>query len=447
MARIDDLPTEILTKILLAALPTYWFRSQPFSESLPISQVCSRWRAICLETPHIWRRISYTQYRDEDNWRDEDVAALREYLQRSAGATLSVTMGDYRVSNDVDALRGGLPCISNLWSVVFAESRRWRVARFVLDEGVPIPVPYDEPLDVPELEEAGVVCPVDPDLAYPIEFYDTAFRWFANAPKLRRLCIGEPFLPSVVEVAWERLTHLNFGLSAESLQEYVTEILPRCTALEHLEVSNVYEMDWEEGLPVVEIPTLRALVLHDEAVFLCCYLHVPHLERLAFNVDDNGPQRSHRDAFLMLARRHPLGELRYLYVNAQLRLWSNVDAMLEHTPGLTYLHIADSSRWRPPPELPRICAIGRLQTLRTLSLQLDVSGWNSLGAATQLAAELALLPELEKFEMWNKRDDPDYDTAFDEQWLKGLLERGVVVEKRPWFPHLPGNSDTWESDE
>ncbi|KAI4527054.1 hypothetical protein K525DRAFT_187548 [Schizophyllum commune Loenen D] len=443
MARIDELPTEILTKILLAALPTYWFRSRPFSESLPISQVCSRWRAICLETPHIWRRISYTQYRDEDNWRDEDVAALREYLQRSAGATLSVTMGDYRVSNDVDALRGGRPCISDLWSVVFAESRRWRVARFVLDEGVPIPVPYDEPLDVPELEEAGVVCPVDPDLAYPIGFYDTAFRWFANAPKLRlrRLCIGEPFFASVVEVAWERLTHLNFGLSAEFLQEYVTEILPRCTALEHLKVSYVYVMDWEEGLPVVEIPTLRALVLHDEAVLLCCCLHVPRLERLALNVGHHG-----RDAFLVLARRHPLHELRYLYINARLRDWSNVDAMLEHTPGLTYLHIADSSRWRHPPGLPRICAIGRLQALRTLSLQLDVSEWNSRGVATQLAAELAQLPRLEKFEMWNKRDDPDYDTAFDEQWLEGLRARGLVVEKRPWYPHFPGDSGVWESD-
>ncbi|KAI5892109.1 uncharacterized protein SCHCODRAFT_01299153 [Schizophyllum commune H4-8] len=445
MARIDDLPTEILIEILLAALPTYWFRSRPFSERLHISQVCSRWRAICLQTPRIWRRISYTQYRSEDGWRDEDVAALREYLQRSAGATLSVTMGNYRVSGYVDALRGGLPCISDLWSVVFAESRRWRVARFVLDEGVPIPVPYDEPIDIPELEEAGVVCPVDPDLAYPIEFYDLAFRWFANAPKLRRLSIGEPFFASVVEVVWERLTHLNLGLSSESLQEYVTEILPRCTALEHLEISNVY-VDWEEGIPVVEIPTLRALVLHDEAVFLCRYLHVPRLERLAVNVDHHGPQKNHRDAFLMLAQRHPLGELRYLYINAQLRIWSNVDAMLEHTPGLTYLHIADSSRWRPPPELPKICAIGRLRALRTLSLQLDVSGWNSSAAATQLAAELARLPELEKFEMWNKRDDPDHDTAFDEQWLKGLRERGVAVEKRSWYPHLPGDSGVWESD-
>ncbi|KAL1694231.1 hypothetical protein GGG16DRAFT_47696 [Schizophyllum commune] len=444
---INQLPPEILTKILFDALPTNWFRSRPFSKELSISQVCRYWRAICLGAPHLWRRVQYSQYRNEDEWRDEDVVALREYLQRSAGATLSVTMGGYRVSYDVDALKGDKPCIRDLWATVFAESQRWRVVRLVLDEGVPIPVPYDEPLDIPELEEAGVMCTLDPDCACPIEFYDSPFRWFANAPKLRRLCIGEPFFASVVEVAWERLTHLKLGLRAEYLQDYVTEILPTCTALVHLEVSNVYDTEWEEDLPVVGIPTLRALVLHDEAVFLCFYLHVPHLERLALNVSYDGPQRNHRDAFLRLAQRHPLLELRDLYLISPLRNWANVDAMLEHTPGLTYLHMVDCSRWRPPPELPRICAIGGLRTLRTLSLQLHESGWNSPGAATQLSAELARLPELKKFQMWNKRDDPDGDTAFDEQWLRALRERVVAVEQRSWYPHLPGNSGAWESDD
>ncbi|KAL1712651.1 hypothetical protein EV715DRAFT_277879 [Schizophyllum commune] len=445
MAGIHELPTEILTKILLAALPTYWFRSRPFSRILAISQICRRWRAICLGTPCLWQRVSYVERKGADEWCDEDVAALREYLRRSAGQSLSITMGKYvvRYKNAMNPLVGELPqpCVRDLWALVFAESRRWRVARFVLDEDAPIIVPYDEPLDVPDLEEASVMCPGDINFRYPIQFNDdSAFRWFENAPKLHRLCVAEPFSASVMKVAWERLTHLDLIRSSEHyLTQYVTKILPRCTSLVHLVAESwSYGMGRVEGFPVVEMPTLRTLYLGGDAVVLSCYLHVPRLKRFAYDMNTlNRPDRR-RDAFLLFCERHALPDLRHLYLTCRFDNWRYINPMLERMPGLTYLHIDYCQERLRLTSMPRkLCAISAVASLRTLSLQMEKGEWNSPAIAALLVAELVKLPNLAKFEMWNVEED----SVLGDQRLEGLRARGVVIERHREYVLLPRDSD------
>ncbi|KAI5825740.1 hypothetical protein K523DRAFT_282465 [Schizophyllum commune Tattone D] len=445
MAGIHEMPTEILTKILLAALPTYWFRSRPFSRILAISQICRRWRAICLGTPCLWQRVSYVERKGADEWRDEDVAALREYLRRSAGQSLSITMGRYvvRYKNAMNPLVGELPqpCVRDLWALLFAESRRWRVARFVLDEDAPIIVPYDEPLDVPDLEEASVMCPGDINFRYPVQFNDdSAFRWFENAPKLRRLCVAEPFSASVMKVAWERLTHLDLSQSSEHyLTQYVAEILPRCTSLVHLVAESwSYGIGRVEGFPVVEMPTLRTLYLDGDAVVLSYYLHVPRLERFAYDMNTlNCPDRR-RDAFLLFCERHALPDLRHLYLTSRFDNWRYINPMLERMPGITYLHIDYCQERLRLASMPRkLCAISAVASLRTLSLQMDKGEWNSPAIAALLVAELVKLPNLAKFEMWNVEGD----SVFGDQRLEGLRARGVVIERHREYVLLPRDSD------
>ncbi|KAL1747134.1 hypothetical protein HDZ31DRAFT_80714 [Schizophyllum fasciatum] len=445
MARSGEDTHEILSVIILAALPTYWFRSRPFEEKLPASHVCRYWRDICLHTPEIWQRIVYPHLFDDDHLY---IDALREYLRRSGSTTLSITLGSYQVQSDVDALKDPQPDIRDVWTLLFAESRRWHSAKFVLDDEVPVPTSLHEALDVPLLEEAGVVCPVDPDFAYPIELSaERPFRWFANALKLRRLCIAEPFFPSLVQVQWQCISHLNLYMShVTSLQECVA-ILPHCTALEHLEYT-VFAIEPGEQLSVVDVPSLRTLVLTHDAVLLCCHLRTPRLRKLTII---GGPDQSVRvhGAIDMLAQRGPLSELQSLSFGDVFN-----PVLMGHTlalfPNVIELHITDHHPLHSIPflwcQLADMPDEGQVKDLQVLSLQLQSSGWVASGLQRLADKALTRWAKLRRLELWNVPEEliKTYAAGVYKQWTAGLEERGVHVEANRRWLHLPRDSIAWD---
>ncbi|KAL1733816.1 hypothetical protein EV714DRAFT_203588 [Schizophyllum commune] len=385
----------------------------------------------------MWQHIELDQ--GKSDWREHDVEALSEYLRRSAAATISFTMSAYCAR------------IPIVWTLLLAEAHRWRSVRFVLHdvEKLSSTISFDQPLEVPALKCVSMMTPITLLPLGAIDLTDNPVRWFSDAPRIRYLSLAWPFLPPVVHVAWDRITHLELDWNgpdtaeSESLRGCVGA-LQQCVALEYLEVF-AYKLQWGEPLPIIELPTLQTLVLDKDAVVLCCYLRVPRLERLSFCPNTFLLSVDRCEALTMLARRQSLQRLRYLYLTYSLFEWAHLNPMLEQLPELTDLHLIHSpfrsSRGTPP----RVCSLGQLRSLRTLSLDISEAEWyleNQLpGLPELLEAEITKLSNLEKLDLWNRPEQgarPDLD-----EWIDRQSKRGVEVERRSGWHTFPDEMDLW----
>lgn len=300
---IQSLPPELISKIIIDALPDEWADGRPLSIILPASQVSHHFREVCLSTPRLWIHVVYRN----DNYLADEIEALREHLRRSGDASLCIEMGDLDYFEDGAVLDGDDDCTAEVWRLLFAQSRRWRQALLVLNDRVPVPATYTQPLDVSMLERVALVYRAYGGNGLP-EL--PVLCWFANAPALRRLAFTEPFSPSRVLAPWPRLTHLKITSSMPgSIRECVT-ILPLCKALEHF-VAQMYKVEVEGTLPVVEVPTLRTMALRRDAYKIGHYLRAPRLNRLTIRSES---AQSDLDTMVAIASRGPLLELHHLSV-------------------------------------------------------------------------------------------------------------------------------------
>ncbi|KAL1694239.1 hypothetical protein GGG16DRAFT_122606 [Schizophyllum commune] len=428
----NNLPPELLSQILLASLPENWGTSRPFATRLAISHVCRYWRELCLNSPEIWQRVTYEYSNEGCTRRLDEIEPLREYLRRSAGSPLSVALltGGDDVDMDMEVY-GRLFQVQDIWHLVFAESQRWVSARLVRDGRVRIPVPYSKALDVPNLVQFQYICPTNSAYSYALD-PSVTFRWLATASSLRRLYLTEPFVPSQTQAPWAQLTHLNLYLVDQASLHECVAILPRCTAVEYLTLS-VFTAKWNERFPIVEVPSLQALTLYDDAVYLLCYIHVPNLMRMALRTERLLTVRQY-DAFAMLAQRDPPKSLRSLTIQQPLRYPQRLEEMLASVPGLEYLEIKDKCYPRVHPMAERdstFKCIGRAQTLKALSLQLCMTGWHHPDVVQLLDEELSRLPDLKSLRLWGVPEAKLLDKAEEyESWIDGLHKRGVDVERR-----------------
>ena len=93
-----------------------------------------------------------------------------------------------------------------------------------------------------------------------------------------------------------------------------------------------------------------------------------------------------------------------------------------------------------------MCDIGRLHTLRRLSLHVTEEEWydNETPRLPEwLAWEIGRLPNLETLDLWD-RPDPGADPELDE-WIEARSERGVEVERRTDFSPSFDKRDDWYS--
>ncbi|KAL1682897.1 hypothetical protein EV122DRAFT_202621 [Schizophyllum commune] len=429
---VNSLPPELLTQILLASLPKNWGSSRPFATKLSVSHVCRYWHDICLNTPEMWQRVTYDSSDIGLKWRPDEVEPLREYLRRSAGAPLYITMytGDTDLYDEPTLSRRESQ-IADLWRLIFAESSRWTVARLVRDGRVRLPVPYQDALDVPMLEELRFTCIRNNAWSYALD-PSTTFRWLAKAPALRRLCLSEPFVPSQTQAQWAQLTHLTLDLDEQASLHECVAVLPRCTAVERLMI-NVSTAKWNERFPIVDVPSLHTLTLRGDAVYLLCYIRVPNLTRLALLTEGLFTVR-HYDAFAMLALREPPVALRSLTIQQPLRYPQRLEQMLEAIPGLNHLEIKDKCfpQISPMSELSSTFrAIGKARSLQSLSLQLCLSGWLFPDVVQLLDEQIAHLHSLKSLHLWGVPEAERLAKAEEyEGWMDGLRGRGIYVRRQ-----------------
>ncbi|KAJ7206489.1 hypothetical protein GGX14DRAFT_367219, partial [Mycena pura] len=82
------LPTEIVSDILVHALPAYPICPPLAGKSSPtqLTHVCRKWREIALSTPSLWRAITIRLRRDK-SW---DLDFVQTWLRRSGSCPLSL---------------------------------------------------------------------------------------------------------------------------------------------------------------------------------------------------------------------------------------------------------------------------------------------------------------------------------------------------------------------
>ncbi|KAI5825750.1 hypothetical protein K523DRAFT_312792 [Schizophyllum commune Tattone D] len=427
----NNLPPELLSQILLASLPENWGTLRPFATRLAISHVCCYWRELCLNSQEIWQRVTYEYSTEGCTRRLDEIEPLREYLRRSAGSPLSVALltGGDDVDMDMDVY-GRLFQVQDIWHLVFAESQRWVSARLVRDGRVRIPVPYSKALDVPNLVQFQYICPTSSAYSYALD-PSVTFRWLADASSLRRLYLTEPFVPSQMQAPWGQLTHLDLYLVDQASLHECVAILPRCTAVEYLTLS-VFTAKWNERFPIVEAPSLHALTLYDDAVYLLCYIRVPNLTRLALRTERLLTVRQY-DAFAMLAQREPPVALRSLTIQQPLRYPQRLEQMLDSIPGLNHLKIKDKCfpQISPMSQLSSAFrAIGKARSLQSLSLQLCLSGWLFPDVVQLLDKQISQLPKLKSLHLWGVPEAERLAKAEEYiGWIDGLRGRGIYVRR------------------
>ncbi|KAL1712642.1 hypothetical protein EV715DRAFT_213342 [Schizophyllum commune] len=427
----NNLPPELLTQILLASLPKNWGSSRPFATKLPVSHVCRYWHDICLNTPEMWQRVTYDSRDVGLKWRPDEIEPLREYLRRSAGAPLYITMytGDTDLY-DEPTLSGRESQIADLWRLIFAESPRWIVAHLVRDGRVGMPVPYREAFDVPILEDLCLVFIRNNAWGYALD-PSTTFRWLAKAPALRRLCLSEPFVPSQTQAQWAQLTHLSLDLDEQASLHECVAVLPRCTAVERLMVG-ISTAKWNERFPVVDVPSLHTLTLRGDAIYLLCYIRVPNLTRLALLTEGLFTVR-HYDAFATFAQRDSPTALRSFTIQQPLRYPQRLEQMLESIPALNHLEIKDKCfpQISPMSEVSSTFrAIGKARDLKSLSLQLCLSGWLFPDVVQLLEEQISQLSGLKSLHLWGVPEPERLAKAGEyEGWIDGLRGRGIYVRR------------------
>ncbi|KAJ7230089.1 hypothetical protein GGX14DRAFT_582111 [Mycena pura] len=133
-AHIRRLPTEILVHIFslhsAADAHTFYRSSHDYRTELArlanvrllsLSQVCSRWHGIVMNTPTLWSRLQLNGvlWVTRSRW-NKTIALLTSALERGRNALISVAISD-------DRLR---PPLAQVFALLAQHSHRWEVATF-----------------------------------------------------------------------------------------------------------------------------------------------------------------------------------------------------------------------------------------------------------------------------------------------------------------------------
>ncbi|KAF9523833.1 hypothetical protein CPB83DRAFT_898400 [Crepidotus variabilis] len=155
---IISLPLEIVMEIFSLSVTAREFytayhahqstrnrKSLPHERSHAASQVCRRWRAIALSTPHMWTDIPIfrtlnSPWKGRDGWNISVVGELSRYLARSGALPIHIFIDHY----DFTGLHP-IPdnVLKGILSSFFREAHRWRSAVILIDRTIlhRLPIP------------------------------------------------------------------------------------------------------------------------------------------------------------------------------------------------------------------------------------------------------------------------------------------------------------------
>ncbi|KAJ7802423.1 hypothetical protein B0H14DRAFT_1661134 [Mycena olivaceomarginata] len=203
---IHSLPPETLSEIFCSAVaavtPEFWGprESTPTQDRqmelerianaplLILSQVCSRWHGMAIDTPTFWSTVEVSSVVHTPALLERTIALLNTRLARSRDTALSISL---RVARD------GTPFHPRIFESLAEHSHRWeRVQVAGLFRGVDTSVLTGKLSRLTRLAISG---------------YPETIRAFAIAPRLEKICIATPLVDS---------QSLNEFLSLKHLQSF-----------------------------------------------------------------------------------------------------------------------------------------------------------------------------------------------------------------------------------
>ncbi|KIK64840.1 hypothetical protein GYMLUDRAFT_71221 [Collybiopsis luxurians FD-317 M1] len=281
---VDQLPTEVLLLIFSMLDFTDANVLQASTGRWPLTRVCRRWRAIVVDYPAFWSRITANFDSVTPKTRADLRALLSTHINRSKDHPLSVQIRwrnlDLDLSNVSEEMYEGL-------RVLLATSHRWTSAAFdlhilMLKEMTPFifgEIPLLESLRLKVNMSGGSLTVARQIEMMALEIPTDAFE---VAPKLRHFSV-EGFLDPVEELRlpWDQLTYL----STTHANPLLNLDCLRLSNLNLMECSLYSSGEWDDDFSVdpsrlVVLPNLKKLILYGNAGMVLHFLYAPNLEML-----------------------------------------------------------------------------------------------------------------------------------------------------------------------
>jgi len=395
LPRRNLLPTDILQEIFLSCLPTSHDSIITKKEAPTLlTQVCSSWRCIALNTPRLWASIHIPititnldvpllgESGDEslymaatDLCMSNRLTAVREWLSRSKDCQLSFTFG-----SDPSLVGPNKHCEEAI-SLLLLQSTRWRrisvyaskyyVARFMaLDAGL---TPLLESVTISEMPGRGWGSPAATGGPSQVSLFENS-----NLRILRLSHLTQDI--ASLPVRWAALSHLSLYCNLGAFEEpQIFELLKFCTRIVSFKLSTAFRPGLAASSnqanmhppssTVVSLPFLEKLSLfhQTEAVYpdICDSVEVPALQE----IDYHWPyRRSAQPPLLSLLRRQG-HRITTLSTNIELFSEENFRSCLLCCPHLKKLVIV-KARLAPIIDdegYTRTTDVGLLESLSSLS--------------------------------------------------------------------------------
>jgi hypothetical protein len=225
LAPVRRMPPEVLSEIILLSLPNKWNAEKSGAIALVHSQVCTYWRGVVLSMKELWSTIRLNLPP-----RKHSLAILQTYLWRSGHSPLTLTLCESQPAAPKQAT-----IASFIVDIIAAESFRWKHIDFTLS-----PMLLQRLASIrgklKQLESLQLGVPYQ---VWTSDLLHSDFDMFAQAPKLRRLHIVHPLVPSVFRLPWEQVTHYSTSSTAEHIPS-LFQILPQLPDLISLRIDPVF---------------------------------------------------------------------------------------------------------------------------------------------------------------------------------------------------------------
>ena len=246
---VRRLPPEILSQVISLSLPKKWHIEKSGAIVLPHSQVCTYWREVVLSMKKLWSPIRLNLPP-----RKHSLAILQAYLWRSGNSPLTLALCESQVGAPKQML--GTSC--TMVDLIATESSRWKNVDLTLS-----PALFSRLSSVrgqlQQLESLKLGVPYQ---VFTRDLFHSNFDMFAEAPKLSKLCITNPLVPSLLQIPWRQITHYSASSVTEHLPDML-QILPQLPDLVSLRIEPVYGTQSLERIPrgSVLLSNLKELIV------------------------------------------------------------------------------------------------------------------------------------------------------------------------------------------
>ncbi|THV07988.1 hypothetical protein K435DRAFT_709224 [Dendrothele bispora CBS 962.96] len=279
-------PVEVLQLIFINCLEQFSTISTTESP-LVLTQICSRWRSIAIDTPELWTAIhinipqayAFEPYSSKCNSIREGV---QKFLMRSGHLPLSISL--YSSNNNTN--QEDISEVTRTLEILEPYHKRWKHLYLQIPLRCMVVVEHLRGEDLPILETTLICCSqvLGADIQNVTEH---SVPFFENAPCLRQLSLGAWYGATIFKptgaATWERITHLIVGTGCWRLHlRDIIDMLVMCFNLEECTIT-VPSNDFSTS-DAIPLPKLRRMNLdgqyNESSAQLLDLLILPELREL-----------------------------------------------------------------------------------------------------------------------------------------------------------------------